>query len=328
MLWAVLLVLLGFILLAKGADLFVDGASHLAYALGVTPLFVGLTIVAFGTSAPELAINMLAALRGNADLAVGNVLGSNIANIALIAGVSALVRPMQVETIIIVREIPFLFLTSLGLWILADDVRFQPGGRAAIISRGDGLILLLFFAIFLYYLIASARAGRRGVATLEAEVVELEALGRPITAPRAGLMAVGGLMAVLLGGYWVVSGSMTLARAMGWSEALIGVTIVAIGTSLPELITSLVAARKNAPEIALGNVVGSSIFNTVAILGLTAVLRPLPVTVALMTDMLVMFLVSVALFLFTLNRRIINRWEGACLALGYAGYLLFVLLRG
>jgi cation:H+ antiporter len=325
---AVLLVLVGFLLLAKGASFFVDGASHLAYGLGVTPLFVGLTIVAFGTSAPELAINLVAAWRGNADLAVGNVLGSNIANQALIIGVSAVLRPMHVETTIIVREIPFLFLSSLALWFLADDVRFQPEARAALISRGDGLVLLLFFAIFVYYLAASARTGRRQAATLAEDVVEMEDLRQPISTLRAVLMVGGGLTAVLVGGDWVVRGSTTMARAFGWSDALIGVTILAIGTSLPELVTSVVAARRGSSDIALGNVVGSNIFNTVAVLGLTSVVQPLPVSGELLTDMRVMFVVSVALYLFTLNRRVIQRWEGAILAAGYFVYLVFVARRG
>jgi cation:H+ antiporter len=325
---AALFVLVGFALLAKGADVFVDGASHLAYALGVSPLFVGLTIVAFGTSAPELAINLLAAFRGSADLAVGNVIGSNIANQALIVGVSALVRPMKVETAIIVREIPFLFLTSLALWFLADDRRFQVNAADNLISRGDGFVLLLFFLIFLYYLVAGAQAGRRQAALLAEEVVEAQELRRPVSTLRAVGMVVLGLAAVLLGGNWVVGGSTTLARAMGWSDALIGVTIVAIGTSLPELVTSIVAARRDTAEIALGNVVGSNIFNTVAILGLTAAVHPLPLSRALMTDMQVMFLVSAALYVFTLHRRIIERWEGVLLALGYAAYLVFVAVRG
>jgi cation:H+ antiporter len=325
---AVVLVLVGFVLLAKGADVFVDGASHLAYALGVSPLFVGLTIVAFGTSAPELAINLLAAFRGSADLAVGNVIGSNIANLALIVGVSAVVRPMKVETVIVVREIPFLFLTSLALWFLADDSRFQGEAATDVISRGDGFVLLLFFLIFLYYLVAGAHAGRRQAALLAEEVVEAQELQRPVSTPRTLGMIALGLAAVLLGGHWVVGGSTTLARALGWSDALIGVTIVAIGTSLPEMVTSIVAARRGTAEIALGNVVGSNIFNTVAILGLTAVVHPLPLSRELMIDMQVMFLVSVALYLFTLNRRVIERWEGALLALGYAGYLVFVAVRG
>jgi cation:H+ antiporter len=326
--WAALLVIGGFLLLAKGAAVFVDGASHLAYRLGVTPLFVGLTIVAFGTSAPELAINLLAAARGSADLAVGNVVGSNIANQALIIGLAAVVRPMRVETVVIVREIPFLFLTSLALWFLADDQRFQPNTDEALISRGDGLVLLLFFAIFAYYLVASARAGRGQTTTLEEEVIEEKELHRPISTLRATLMVVGGLTAVLLGGNWVVNGSMTLARAFGWSEALIGVTIIAIGTSLPELVTSVVAARRGSADIAMGNVVGSNIFNTVAVLGLTAIVRPLPISKPLLADMQVMFAVSVALYLFTLNRRIIHRWEGATLMAGYITYLAFVAHRG
>jgi cation:H+ antiporter len=326
---AVLLVLAGLFLLAKGADLLVDGASHLAFALGVTPLFVGLTIVSFGTSAPELSINLLAARAGSADIALGNVLGSNIANMALITGVSAVVHPIQVQSAIIVREIPFLYLTSLALWFLADDRRFQPGAQSDLLSRGDGLTLLLFFTIFLYYLVAGARAGRpQASAPLAEEVVEVQELRRPPGTTRALLMVVLGLVGVVLGGQWVVQGSTTLARAFGWSEALIAVTLVAVGTSLPELVTSVVAARRGAADVALGNVVGSSIFNNVAILGFTAMISPLPINPRLLVDLGIMFLVSTALYLFTLNRRIIDRWEGALLVLGYVAYLGYVALRG
>jgi cation:H+ antiporter len=333
MFWAVLLLLVGFFFLAKGADLLVDGASHLAYALGVTPLFVGLTIVSFGTSAPELSINLLTARSGSADLALGNVLGSNIANLALITGMSALVRPIRVGSLIIIREIPFLFLTSLGLWFAADDRRFQPPAAQDLLSRGDGLILLLFFAVFLYYLAAGARARHQPGAppapdTLGEEVIQVQELRRPPGAARAAGMVLIGLVGVILGEQWVVDSSTTIARAFGWSEALIAVTLVAVGTSLPELVTSVVAARRDAADVALGNVVGSSIFNNVAILGLTAVIGPLAISRQLFMDLGVMFAASVALFLFTLNQRIIHRWEGAFLVVGYCLYLLFVGRRG
>jgi cation:H+ antiporter len=325
---AVLLLLAGLALLTKGADLLVDGASHLAYALGVTPLFVGLTIVSFGTSAPELAINMLAARSGSGDIALGNVVGSNMANMALIAGVSAVIRPVQVQSLIIVREIPFLFLTGLALWFLADDRRFQPGAPAPLLSRGDGLVLLLFFAIFLYYLAAGARAGRQREEPLAEGVEAVQELDRPIGTARALGTVLLGLVGLVLGGQWVVDGSTTIARALGWSEALIAVTIIAVGTSLPELVTSAVAARRGAADVALGNVVGSSIFNTVAILGLTAVIHPLAVNPRLLVDVLLMLAAGIALFLVTLHHRIIHRWEGALLALGYTAYLIFAAARG
>jgi cation:H+ antiporter len=325
---AVLLVLAGLFLLAKGADLLVDGASHLAYALGVTPLFVGLTIVSFGTSAPELSVNLVAAHAGSADIALGNVLGSNIANIALITGVSAVVNPIRVESAIIIREIPFLYLTSLALWFLADDLRFQPGARSDLLSRGDGLVLLLFFAIFLYYLAAGARAGRQVEEPLAEEVVEVQELRRPPGTGRAVAMVILGLIGVILGGQWVVNGGTTIARALGWSEALIAVTLVAVGTSLPELVTSVVAARRGAADVALGNVVGSCIFNNIAILGFTTLVSPLPINPLLLVDLAILFLVSTALFLFTLNQRIIHRWEGALLTLAYGAYLVYVVQRG
>jgi cation:H+ antiporter len=325
---AVFLILLGFVLLVKGADLFVDGASHLAYALGVTPLFVGLTVVSFGTSAPELAINLMAAFQGNADIAVGNVVGSNIANMGLILGVSAAIHPIRVASGVIVREIPFLFLTSLALWFLADDLRFQPGRERDLLSRGDGLILLLFFAVFLYYLTASARAGRLQEAELSEDVVAVEDLKRPISPARAVGMALLGLAAVILGGNWVVNGSVTIAQALGWSQALIGVTIVAVGTSLPELATSIVAARRGAADLAIGNVVGSCIFNNIAILGLTALAAPLHVDPTLMIDVQIMLGVALLLYLFTLRHRTVERSEGILLALAYAAYLAFAIHRG
>lgn len=328
MVLAVILVLLGFVLLVKGADLFVDGASHLAFALGVTPLFVGLTVVSFGTSAPELAINLLAASQGNADIAVGNVVGSNIANMGLILGLSAVFRPMRVSSEIIVREIPFLFLTSLALWFLTDDRRFQPGREEEFLSRGDGLILLLFFAIFLYYLLASARAGRGPETAFSEGVIKLEELHRPVAPARAVGRVVLGLAAVILGGHWVVQGSVAIASALGWSQALIGVTIVAVGTSLPELATSIAAARRGVTDLAIGNVVGSCIFNNVAILGLTALAVPLHVDPRLMIDMMIMLAIAVLLFCFTLRDHDVERGEGIFLTLAYAAYLSYVAFRG
>jgi cation:H+ antiporter len=328
MLLAIILVLLGFVLLVKGADLFVDGASHLAFALGVTPLFVGLTVVSFGTSAPELAINLLAASRGNADIAIGNVLGSNIANMGLILGVSAAIYPIRVASEVIVREIPFLFLTSLALWFLADDRRFQPGAEGDALTRGDGLVLLLLFAIFLYYLTASARAAREDESALSRGVVVVEDLARPLSPARATATALVGLAVVMLGGHWVVSGSVTIAAALGLSEALIGVTIVGVGTSLPELATSVVAARRGVADLAIGNVVGSCIFNNIAILGFTALAAPLHVDPRLMIDVRVMLGIAVLLFCFTLHQRNVERREGFSLIACYAAYLAYVIHRG
>lgn len=328
MLLAVLLVLVGFLLLVKGADLLVEGASHLAYALGMTPLFVGLTIVTFGTTSPELAINLLAARGGNADIALGNVIGSNITNMALILGVSALVHPLRVASTVIIREIPFLFLTSLALWLLVDDARFQPGGQNSRLGRGDGLILLLFFSIFLYYLVASARASRGQEARLSEGIVAVEQLRRPLGAMRASGMVVWGLAGVILGAHWVVSGSVTLATFFGWSAALIGVTIVAVGTSLPELATAITAARRQATDVAVGNLVGSCIYNNLVILGVTSTLLPLRVAPVLIVDLKVMLAVAVALFFVTLRGRRIERGEGLLLFLGYVVYMLFVVWRG
>jgi cation:H+ antiporter len=314
---------IGFILLIKGADLLVSGASTLASRLGVSALIIGLTIVAFGTSAPELVVNVLASLNGNTDIAIGNILGSNIANILLILGLSAVVYPLVVDRSIWYRDIPFAVLAVIVLLIVASDTIID-GSTSAVVSRADGLILISFFAIFLYYIFASARAKS---ATTETTTPTVE----PSQSTLISLgMIILGLAGLVVGGKWIVDGAVTFATTLGVSEALIGLTIVAVGTSLPELATSIVAAYKKQVDIAVGNIVGSNIFNIFWILGISAVISPLPFSVALEFDLLVTLLVTLLLFfiLFVGQRGTVERWKGGLFVAVYVGYVIYLIIRG
>ncbi len=314
----IILFILGFVLLIKGADTLVTGASALAGRLGVAPLVIGLTIVAFGTSAPELVVNLLASLSGNTDIAIGNVVGSNIANILLILGMSAAVYPLAVKSTTVWKEIPFALLAVVMLYILANDVLLD-GAALSALTRIDGLVLIGFFVIFLYYIIGLARSGN-------AEVDEVPSL----SVARAFLYTILGIVGLVVGGKWIVDGAIAMASALGVSETLIGLTIVAIGTSLPEMATSVVAAYKKNVDIAVGNVVGSNIFNVFWILGISAFINPLPFAPALNLDLMVTIGVTLALFLalFVGKRHVIERWQGVCFVLLYLFYFVYLVLRG
>lgn len=320
MILASLLLLAGFVILIKGADLFVDGAARLARGMGVSPMAVGLTVVAFGTSAPELFVNISAAVSGGTDIALGNVVGSNIANILLILGISALVRPLTVSTGTVWKEIPFSLLAAVLLWVLASDV-YIDGAASSTISRSDGLVLLCFFAIFIAY-----------TASIAAPVV-----GLPVISPapaktvvRIALRMAIGFSGLLFGGRWIVDSVVILGDYLGIARSVMGLTVVAVGTSLPEMATSVMAARRGDVEIAVGNVVGSNIFNVFFILGVSALIRPLPFSPAANVDMGVLTAASILLFIFmfTGRLRIMDRWEGVLALVIYAlyvGYLLYPL---
>jgi cation:H+ antiporter len=320
----------GFVLLIKGADWLVDGASSIAQRLNIPDLVIGLTIVAFGTSAPELIVNIIASLRGNADIAIGNIVGSNIANTLLILGVAAMLFPLRVQRSTVLKEIPFSILAALVLFLMAND-QLIDGYSASEIGRGDGLILMCFFCIFLYYTFGMASAGK---------AEDLSAPKRS-TLMATGMMAIG-LVGLGIGGEFVVRGATQIAELLGISQALIGLTIVAVGTSLPELMTSVIAALKHKPDISVGNIVGSNIFNIFWILGASAVIQPLPFSAAINPDLLVVIGSAVLLFLFIhtggIHKRllfwrqrdghIITRVEGALLLACYVGYVCFAALRG
>jgi cation:H+ antiporter len=311
------LLIVGFALLIKGADYFVEGASKLAQLLRVPPLLVGLTIVAFGTSSPEATVSIIAALEGNSDVALGNIVGSNIFNITLVVGITAMINPLKVETDTIRKEIPFTLLASVALWVLISDVALQGLGTN-LITRSEGIILLLFFAIFLYYIFEVARNNREPV---NAEDTAGVSWGKNT------FLTLAGLAAIIFGGDLVVGNATEIALSIGMSETLVGLTIVAVGTSLPELITSITAAMKKASEIALGNIVGSNIFNILFVLGASATISPLAVNGKIFVDIMAMIVLTLVLLIFSRSRFKISKVEGAILAAVYVGYLVYIILR-
>lgn len=324
---AILLLIIGFALLIKGAAFLVDGAVSIAERLRVSAVIIGLTIVAFGTSTPELAVNIVSALNPAAsDIGLGNIVGSNIANIGLIVGLTALIFPLAVKRAIIIREIPFMFLSAIVFLVLVSDS--ELGGPASnSLTAADGIMFLAFFAIFLYYLTSTVLVERRGSLEEEFEK-EFKKPKKTISLSRGIIYVIIGLAALILGGKLVVDNAAILARMAGLSEILIGLTIVAVGTSLPELATSAVAAFKKEPDIAVGNIVGSNIFNTFFILGVNAVISPIPFKTEWFADALVMITFSALLFAVSLTGQKIRRWEGLLMITSYIVYIIFIGMRG
>ena len=316
LLLSILALAVGFLLLIKGAEFLVEGASALAARLHVSPITIGLTVVAFGTSTPELIVNVLAAYQKNPAICYGNIIGSNTVNILLILGIAALIRPLTTTHNTVWREIPFALLAVIALWVLVYDSLWDHAA-AAILSRGDAIILLLFFIIFLTYVFGMAKV----TSNSQVEVAH-------ITVVKMMLFICIGLAALLLGGRFVVSGAVKIAVFFDTSQRVIGLTIVAIGTSLPELVTSAVAAYKNKIDIAIGNVVGSNIFNIFFILGISSLVKPLPFDTSLNRDFIVLLLATLLLFfsVFTGARRRIDRWEALIFLFMYIAYTIFLLL--
>jgi cation:H+ antiporter len=272
-----ILLVIGFVFLIKGADLLVDGASSVARKLHISNLVIGLTIVAFGTSAPELFVNLYASIQGTTDIAIGNIIGSNIVNMLFILGIAAIIYPLTVTKGTVWKEIPLSLLAAVLVFIMANDVLFD-GMSANILTRIDGLVLIAFFIIFLYYTF--------GIAKTQGDNSPTDTVAVHSGWKSTGMILLG-LVGLVIGGHWIVGSATTIALNLGLSQALIGLTIVAIGTSLPELATSAVAAYKKNSDIAIGNVVGSNIFNIFWILGISAVIHPLPLTSLLNFDILV-----------------------------------------
>lgn len=314
---AIIALLTGFIFLIKGADFLVDGAVGIARRLNVPDLVIGLTVVAFGTSTPELFVNITAGISGNTDIAVGNVLGSNIANVLLILGVSAIVHPLEVTTGTVWKEIPFSLLAICVLAFMANDRIIDDAG-VSMLSRIDGYVLLCFFAIFLYYSFSIAQS-------INGMDAHMPAATRTIA--KSLLLVIIGLLGLGIGGKWIVDSASAIASEMGVSESIIGLTVVAVGTSLPELATSAMAAWKKNPDIAVGTVVGSNIFNIFFILGIGASIRSLPFRKGNNIDIGMVLLSSLLLFLFmfTGKKHSLDRWEGTLFLLLYAAYL-FILV--
>lgn len=313
-----ILLIIGFALLIKGADLFVNGSSNIAKLLRVPTILIGLTIVAFGTSSPEATISIIAALKGNADVALGNAVGSNILNITLILGVTAFLYPLRVESETIRKEIPFALLASVALLILMSDIALQ-GSSSNLLTRSDGFILLLFLSIFMYYLIEIGLKSRKEKA--DEPVPEDIRWGKNI------LITILGLAAIIFGGDLVVDNGTEIAYSLGMSEALVGLTIIAIGTSLPELVTSISAALKKESEIALGNIVGSNIFNILFVLGGSATISPLATNNKIFIDVILMIVLTIMLLVFSRTSFRIGKWEGFVLVAAYIIYLVYIILR-
>lgn len=318
-----LLFLAGFFLLIKGADLLVEGASSLAKHFGIPAIVIGLTIVAFGTSAPELVVNIMASVQGNTDLAISNVVGSNTANILLILGLSAAVHPIIAKRGTIWKEVPFALLAVIALFFLVND-RLLDGINATQLSRGDAMVLMLFFTIFLVYTFELARLGK-------IEIPHDEKSSKKQPGWVSGSMILAGLIGLVVGGKWIVDGAIFFATAWGVSETLIGLTIVAVGTSLPELATSMVAAFKKQTDIAIGNVVGSNIFNIFFVLAVSGIIRPIPFSEAINQDITVMLLATFILFLSIARGKknnTIARFEGIAFVLLYIIYVIYLVRRG
>lgn len=311
MMYVILIV--GFVLLIKGADFFVDGSSSTAKRLKIPSLIIGMTIVAMGTSLPEASVSISAAISGKNELAISNAVGSNIFNLMIVCGVCAILCPLAVNRETLKRDFPFSIIVA-GLLVLL-------GGIGMDINRWDGIILLAIFAVFLYIMIRSALNSRKaGTAETEDEY-KIYPIWKCI------VFIVGGIIGIIIGGKMVVEGASDIAKSFGMSDNLIGMTIVAMGTSLPELVTSLVAARKNEVDMAVGNVVGSNIFNILFILGIAAAISPLTFTTENLIDTAVLIAVSLLVLILCLPKKKIVRWHGAAMVAIYVGYTAYLFVR-
>ena len=306
----------GMALILLGANGLTDGSSSVAKRFGISDLVIGLTIVAFGTSAPELMVSLVSSIKGSAQLAIGNVVGSNIFNILMIVGLTAVVMPIKVQKNTITNEIPLVLLSSLALVACASDIVLD-GGVGNVIGRGDGILLLLFFAIFMRYTFSIAKSSGEE----SGEQIKLMPIWKSL------LFIVLGLAGLIFGGQLFVDGASGIARSLGVSESVIGLTLVAGGTSLPELATSVVAAVKKKPGIAIGNVIGSNLFNIFLVLGASATVSPLPLGNIGVSDMLMLVVSSVLFWAagWFFKDKTITRIEGAIMVALYVGYIWWLI---
>lgn len=326
----VLLLIGGLVLILLGANGLTDGAASVAKRFHIPSIVIGLTIVAFGTSTPELTVSVSSALKGSADIAIGNVVGSNIFNALMIVGCTALVAPIAITRNTLKKEIPLCILSSLVLFFCANDVLFDGAAAGNLLSRTDGLLLLCFFVIFLGYTFAIAGNASGGEQlTPDTETGEEEQEIKVMPWWKSVLWIVGGLAGLIYGGRLFVSGATGIAQSLGVSESIIGLTIVAGGTSLPELATSVVAAWKKNPEIAIGNVIGSNLFNLFFVLGCSASITPLRMSGITNFDLYVLIGSSILLWLFGLffAKRTITRLEGSILILAYVAYTTVLIMQ-
>lgn len=314
--------ILGLVLILVGANTLTDGSSAIAKRWGVSDLVIGLTVVAFGTSAPELAISVISAIQGNTGLAIGNVVGSNIFNVLVIIGVTAMVMPIKIERSIMTNEIPLVILSSLALLAMGNSPLLDDASTP-VLTRIDGIVLLLFFMIFMRYTFAQAKAAPAG------DPVESEPSSKKkMPMWKSFLWVIGGLAALIYGGDRFVEGASGIASRLGVSDAVIALTIVAAGTSLPELATSVTAAIKGKTGIAVGNVIGSNIFNIFLVLGCSATIRPLAFNGIGNFDLLVLTAACLLFWLFGwfFRERTITRIEGCLLTLCYIAYVTMLII--
>ncbi|HCT30557.1 MAG TPA: sodium:proton exchanger [Bacteroidales bacterium] len=311
----------GITLILFSANWLVDGASAIAKKFGISDMVVGLTIVAFGTSAPELTVNIFSAFKGATDIAIGNILGSNISNILLILGVSAIIFPISIQLNTKWKEIPFCLLAVVILGIMANGIFIDSSPDGNLITRADGLILLCFMIIFLVYTF--------GIARHTGNPISLDIDPKIISTNKASMLVLLGLIGLFFGGKYLVTGAVEFAKIMGMSEKVIGLTIIAIGTSIPELATSVVAAFKQKSDIAIGNIIGSNIFNVFFILGTTAIIQPIHINTSINFDIGIAFLASVLLFISTLTfkKKSIDRVEGLIFVTLYVCYITYSILN-
>lgn len=305
----------GFVLLIKGADFFVEGSASIAKRLRVPSLIIGMTIVAMGTSLPECSVSVNASLTGENSLAVSNAVGSNIFNLMVVCGVCALFAPLAINAATLKRDFPFSILCALGLLGL--------GYWGMELGRGDGILFLFVFVLFLLAMIKSAMKARAAGENVEVEGEDAKII--PVW--KSILFIVLGAAAIAFGGDLVVRSASDIALAFGMSQTLVGLTICAIGTSLPELVTSIVAARKNQVDMALGNVIGSNIFNILFVLGIGASLSPIAFITENMIDIAILTIMSLVVLIFTWTKKSINRPEGACMVLMYIIYWVYICMR-
>lgn len=312
-----LLFIVGFYALIKGADTMIDAASEFAKHFHISPLVIGLTIVAFGTSAPELLVSLLASLNGHNDLAIGNIIGSNTSNILLILGVSAFFATLSIKKQTLFKEIPFAILAIVILSIFTNDVIIN-GANENILSKSEGIALLSFFSIFIYYSFSN---------TKESEIDNEKPKNSLIISVVLFFI---GAIALALGGHWIVDGAILIASNFGISESLIGLTIIAVGTSLPELATSIIAAKSGKSDLAMGNIIGSNIFNVFFVLGINATVQSMPFQDKLNTDIFFSIFSIVLLFIFILfsAKQKIQKWHGVIFLICYILYIISLIIRG
>jgi len=317
-----LLFLIGLVFLIKGADFLVEGSSLIAKRFGIPSLVVGLTIVAFGTSMPELVVSLIAATGGQASTAFGNVIGSNIANILLILGAVALIYPPKLKESTTWKEIPFSLLAVIVLFVVSNDKLFD-GVNITALGQVDGIILLLFFGIFLYYVSLMAFVKSKD---LEKETVELVS----VKLSKQIFYVVIGMAGLYFGGKWIVDSATQIATSFGVSEFVIAATVISLGTSLPELITSVKAAMRNESDMAVGNIIGSNIFNIFWILGITSVVAPVEIPATINSDIIFLFAATVLLFAFVFigKKHRLEKWQGVFFLSLYVVYIISLLMRG